>query len=316
MTELIDLEPGILRGVTAPTIKKILDAGITTVEGLARQTPKQLAESAGIGEDTAESAISKAITLISRGYITGSQLHEETKNRTRLTTGSKLLDDLLGGGVESETTLEISGQEGSGKTQICHTLAVRAQLPIEEGGLDGMVLWIDTENTFHSERIIEIAESLGLDPEVVLDNIIIGRAYSTPHQKMLINQLEKQCHDNNVKLIVIDSMMAHLRSEYVGRGMLAERQNELGQMLHRVAKVCRTYKITAVYTNQVMDNPGVLYGNPEKSVGGHIMGHAATTRIHIRKAKDPKRIILLMKSPYLPYGEAPIIISSMGIEDV
>lgn len=316
MATTIELEDGILKGVTKPTLEKIMKAGVRTVEGLARQTPKNLAERASIGKDTAEKAIKRASLMISKGFITGKQRHDEMMGRTRLSTGSSVLNELLGGGIESETTTEISGREGSGKTQLCHVLAVIAQQPIEDGGLNGEVAWIDTEDTFRPDRILEICKARELDSDATLLGIHHGRAITSRDQQVLVEELETLCHDKNIKLIIVDSMMAHLRAEYPGRGMLSDRQGLLNDILQKLAKTCQSYGITAVYTNQVMDNPAVMYGNPEKAVGGHIMGHAATTRINIRKGRQNLRIAELKKSPYLPDGEAPFKITEKGIEDV
>ncbi len=316
MSDRIDLEPGVLKGVTAPTIEKIKKAGIHSVEDLASQTTKGLSERAGIGKDTAQGAINKALLFVGRGYITGKQLYDELQHRTRLSTGAEELDKLLGGGIESETTTEISGKEGSGKTQICHRLAVQAQRSIEDGGLGSEVAWIDTEDTFRPDRIMEIAISLDMEPMTVLSHIHRWKAANTPDQQKAVEMLGTLCHEKNVKLIIVDSMMAHLRGEFLGRGMLAERQNVLGGILQKLAKICRTYQVTAVYTNQVMDNPAIMYGNPEKAIGGHIMGHAATTRIHLRRGKGELRIASLKKSPYLPDGEARFKVTERGVEDV
>lgn len=316
MSDRIELEPGILTGVTAPTIEKIKKAGVHTLEDLATQTPKHLSEVAGIGLDTAKKAINKALSVIGRGYITGKQLYDELQHRTRLSTGSKELDELLGGGIESETTTEFAGREGSGKTQICHMLAVQAQLSLEEGGLGSEVAWIDTEDTFRPDRILEISNGLSLEPMMVLSKIHRWKAFNTQDQKKAVEALGTLCHEKNVKLIIVDSMMAHLRAEYLGRGMLSERQNILNDILQKLSKICQTYNVTAVYTNQVMDNPAIMYGNPEKAVGGHIMGHAATTRVHLRRGKGFLRIASLKKSPYLPDGEARFKITGSGIENV
>lgn len=316
MSTLTQLEPGILAGVTAPTIEKIKKAGICTVEDLATQTPSQLAERGSMGKDTAEKAIRKALERISEGYITGIQLHEKLMSRTRLTTGSTELDKLLGGGIESETTTEIIGPNGSGKTQICHTLAVLAQLPEEEGGLDGEVAWVDTEDTFRPDRISQIATSLSLNVSEILGRIHRWKALTTLDQKLAIEALAELCNKQNIKLIIVDSMMSHLRSEYIGRGTLSERQGILNDMLHKLSTLSQTWKLTTVYTNQVMDNPAIMYGNPERATGGHIMGHAATTRLHIRKSSRGACIAKLVKSPYLPDGEAPFVIDEYGIRDI
>ena len=315
MSSLIELEPGILTGVSTPTIEKIKKAGVHTVEELATQTTKQLSERAGIGADTAENAINKALNLVGRGYITGKQLYDELQHRTRLSTGADELDTLLGGGIESETTTEISGKEGSGKTQICHMLAVQAQRPLEKGGLGAEVAWIDTEDTFRPDRIVEIATALEMEPMTVLSHIHRWKAANAPDQLDAVEKLSALCNEKSVGLVIVDSMMGHLRGEYIGRGMLSERQGVLGDILQKLSKTCQTYKLTAVYTNQVMDNPGVLYGNPERAIGGHIMGHAATTRIHLRRSKGPLRIAALKKSPYLPDGEARFKITESGVEN-
>lgn len=318
MSGLTSLEAGVFTGTQATTIEKIKKAGILTIEDLAIQTPSQLAERASIGKDTAEKAIRKALDYVSQGYITGKQLHDELMNRTRLTTGSTELDNLLGGGIESETTTEIIGEKGSGKTQICHTLAVLTQLPLEEGGLSGDVAWIDTEDTFRPDRITQIAEALSLSADKILSGIYRWKAITTLHQKLAVEALAELCHEKNIKLVIVDSMMAHLRSEYLGRGTLAERQNLLNDMLHKLSGLSQTWKLTTVYTNQVMDNPAIMYGNPTKAVGGHIMAHAATTRVFLRKTSRGGKVTYiakLQKSPYLPDGEAPFIVDEYGVRD-
>ena len=316
MADPIELTEGILPGVTAPTIKKIMEAGIRTVDALATMNPRDLADKTGMGADTAEKAVQKAVTLTQNGYITGNQLWDKRQLRTRLTTGSKAVDNILQGGIESETTTEIAAANGVGKTQLCHQLAVMAQLPIEQGGLGGDVAWIDTEGTFIPSRIDQICKARGYNTEEVLGHIHHGLALNAPHQKLLIEQLYSLCPEFNIKLIIVDSMMGLLRSEYLGRGNLGARQDELKDMLLTLSKVARSTNTTVVYTNQVLDNPGVMYGNPEKATGGNVMGHAATTRLYLRKGRQGTRVCRVNKSPYLPENEAIFIITESGIEDV
>jgi len=311
--EATQLEPGVLTGVTKPTITKIRKANIVTIEALATQTPQQLAEEADIGEDTADSAISKARAYLHSGFITGDQLLDKMSRRTRLTTGSKAVDKILGGGIESETTTEVAAGNGVGKTQLCHMLAITAQQPIEQGGLNGTVAWIDTEGTFRPERILEICHIRGLDGETLLRGIHLGLARSTDEQKNLIQQLYSLCPENNVKLIIVDSMIGHLRGEYLGRGTLSARQNELGGMLQTLMKVAMSTKTTVIYTNQFISTPDLF--KKDKPTGGNIMGHAASMRLEIRKARQDKRILTITKSAYLPVMEAVFRITSAGIED-
>ena len=313
--EATQLEPGVLTGVTKPTITKIRETNIVTVESLAAQTPSQLAKDADIGEDTASNAITKARVYLHSGFITGDQLLDKLSRRTRLTTGSKAVDKILGGGIESETTTEIAAANGVGKTQLMHMFAITAQQPIEQGGLGGPVAWVDTEGTFRPERILEICRIRGLDGDAVLKGIYHGLARSTDEQKNLIQQLYSLCPENNVKLIIVDSMIGHLRGEYLGRGTLSARQNELGGMLQTLMKVAISTKTTVIYTNQIISNPATMFGNPDKPTGGNIMGHASSTRLQIRKARQDKRIITITKSAYLPVVEAVFRITSAGIED-
>jgi len=316
MTTLTELDDIVLKPIKATTIEKIRKAGIITVEDLATQMPKRLAERAGIGGDTAENAIDKALTHARKGLISGADLLLEQSKRTRLSTGSSEFDTLLGGGILSETILEIIGEKGTGKTQICFMLAIMAQLSIEAGGLDGEVIWIDTEGTFFASRIIEICEALGLNSEKVLSKIWVGSAVTTQDQKRLVEEASSTCHEKNIKLIIVDSMMGHLRSEYIGRGMLSARQDELKLILHKLKHTCWIHKITGVYTNQVQDDPGKMYGNPMKPIGGHVMGHSPTYRVQLRRGKGELRIVSLKKSADLPDGEARFKVTEKGIEDV
>lgn len=311
----IQITEGVLPGVTAPTLKKITDAGFKTLNTLITQTPKSLSEKSGIGEDTAESVIEKARKLIGAGFITASQLREIRGRRVRLKTGSKNLDTLLGGGIESETTTEIIGEGAAGKTQICSCLAVRAQLPVEEGGLAGQVVWIDSEGTFIPKRIQEIAENLNLDVEKIMNGIYWAQAFTSEHQTILVNTLFRLCSEHPIKLIIIDSMMGHLRAEYVGRGNLSDRQGVLAEMLQTLLKVALSSGATVVYTNQVMDNPAQLYGDPKRATGGNVMSHAAGTRLQLRKGRQGLRVAKLIDSLSLPEGEAVFAITGKGIED-
>lgn len=321
----ITLEKGIITGVSAPTITKIIKAGITTVEALATINPRELKEKTGMGLDTAEGAVAKAQNMIQNGFITGNELWEIRKKRTRLSTGSRAIDDIMRsqqdiekgkrGGFESETTTEIAAANGIGKTQICHQLSVNAQLPVEEGGLGGEVVWIDTEGTFIPGRIDQICKARGLDTEAFLERIHHGLALTTQHQGYLIDQLYKVCPEKNIKLIIVDSLMGLLRSEYIGRGTLSARQDELKTMLLTLSKVARSTKTTVIYTNQIMDDPGSMYANASKATGGNVMGHAATTRIWLRRGRKGSRVFKINKSPYLPELEAVFIITNSGIED-
>ncbi|HDH45474.1 MAG TPA: DNA repair and recombination protein RadA, partial [Thermococcus sp.] len=249
-------------------------------------------------------------------FITAKELVERQKEVLRLTTGSKKLDELLGGGVESQSITEFYGEFGSGKSQICHQLAVNVQLPREKGGLNGTALYIDTEATFRPQRIAEMARAVGLDPDTALEKIIYAEAYTSDHQIELLESADELIRKHNIKLIIIDSLTAHFRSEYLGRELLATRQQKLNKHMYRLARLAKVFNLVAVVTNQVMAHPDTYYGDPTKPIGGHIVGHTAHTRIYLRKAKPPIRIARLIASPYLPENECRFQITSEGIRDL
>jgi DNA repair protein RadA len=305
-----------LPGIGPATAQKLQELGFHTVESLAMATAKEL-EPAGISEKKAFAIIEAARSSIGVSFIRADELLKMRQSVLRLTSGSKALDKILDGGLETQTITEFYGEYGSGKSQICHQLCVNVQLPPERGGLNGAALYIDTENTFRTERIVQMARHLGLDPEQVVKNIIYAEAYTSDHQMFLLDNADEVIKANNIKLIIIDSLTAHFRSEYLGREMLASRQQKLNKHMHRLIRLARAFNAVAVVTNQVMAKPDVFFGDAVHPIGGHIVGHTSHTRIYMRRAAHgPVRIARLVSSPYLPEGEEIFKITENGIEDV
>jgi len=305
-----------LPGIGPATAQKLKELGFHTVESLAMATVREL-EPAGISEKKALAIISAARSSIGISFIRADELLKMRQNVLRLTTGSKALDKLLDGGLETQTITEFYGEYGSGKSQICHQLCVNVQLPPERGGLNGAALYIDTENTFRTERIVQMARHLGLDPENVVKNIIYAEAYTSDHQMFLLENADEVVKQNNVKLIIVDSLTAHFRSEYIGREMLASRQQKLNKHMHRLIRIARAFNAVAVVTNQVMAKPDMFFGDAISPIGGHIVGHTSHTRLYLRRASHgPVRIARLVSSPYLPEGEEIFKITENGIEDI
>jgi DNA repair protein RadA len=195
-------------------------------------------------------------------------------------------------------------------------LSVYVQLPLEKGGLNGSALYIDTEQTFRPEWIFKIAKRVELDPKKVLQKILVAEAYNSDHQMLLLEHADKEIEKNNVRLIIVDSLMAHFRSEYLGREMLAPRQQMLNKHLHRLLRLARAFNAAAVVTNQVMARPDMYLGLGVSPTGGHVVAHASHTRLFIRKAKGSVRIVRLVSSPYLPEQERAVKITDNGFEDV
>ena len=296
--------------------KKLREMGLHTVESLAMATSKEL-EQGGISKKTAKELIRKARLSMPFQFIRGDELVKMRQNILRLTTGSDMLDKLLGGGIESQSITEFYGEYGSGKSQICHQLCVNVQLPPEQGGLGGSALYIDTENTFRTERIFQMAQNRGIDPEEAIKNIIYAEAFTSDHQIFLLENADKIIKENGIRLIIVDSLTSHFRSEYLGREMLQERQQKLNKHMHMLIRLSRAFNAVAVVTNQVMSKPDVFFGESVHPVGGHIVAHTSHTRVFLRKsARGPVRIARLVSSPHLPEGEGVFRVSERGIEDV
>lgn len=302
-----------LPGVGPATASKLKEIGFRTVETVATAAVRELI-SAGIGEATAEKVISSARKSMAIAFVRGDELVKLRSNIRQLTTGCASLDNLLGGGIETQSITEFYGEFGTGKSQICQQLCVTTQLPFERGGLEGGALYIDAENTFRPERIVQIAPRFNLDPDEVLKHIIFAEAYTSNHQTVLLENADEVIKENNIRLIIVDSVTGHFRSEYLGREMLAPRQQELNKHLHKLIRLSRAFNTAVVVTNQVMAQPDAFFAKVVKPVGGHIMGHTSHTRIFIRKGRNNLRIVKLVVSPFLPEGETPIRITERGVE--
>ncbi len=319
MTE-IDLED--LPGVGSTTAERLREAGYATIEGIATASPADLAEAAELGEATAKKIIQAAREIADiGGFKTGTDVMNRRKEVRKLKTLVPELDDLVGGGVETQAITEVYGEFGSGKSQIVHQLSVNVQLPVEMGGLDGSCIYIDTENTFRPERIEQMVN--GIDGECpplddILANIHIARAHSSDHQMLLVDSARELATElketkKPARLFVIDSLTALFRSEYAGRGTLAVRQQKLNRHMHDLFKLIDEHNAVGLVTNQVMSNPGILFGDPIKPIGGNIVGHTATFRLYLRKSKAGKRIARLVDSPNLPEGEAAFMLEQAGL---
>lgn len=305
-----------LPGVGPAIAQKLKDAGFADLMAIAVASPETLSEFAEIGKNVAIKIIAAARKKADvGGFETGDVVLEKRKSIKKLTTGSEALDELMGGGIETQAITELFGEFGSGKTQIVHQLAVNVQLPGERGGLDGETIIIDTENTFRPERIAQMARALDLEVEETLKKIHVARAFNSHHQMLLVDKAMELSRDLPVRILIVDSMTAHFRAEYVGRGTLAERQQKLNKHMHDLSRFAYLNNAVVAVTNQVTAKPDAFFGDPTRPIGGHIVGHAATFRIYLRKSKGGKRICRLIDSPNLPEGEAVITVCEDGIRD-
>ncbi len=305
--------PGIGPGIAA----KLEAAGVYDLMGLAVMTPSALSELAGVGEAVARKAIQAARTMMKLGFVDGMEFSKRREKVQFITTGSANLDGLLGGkGVETGALTEAYGAFGSGKTQLGLTLAVNAQLPIEQGGANGKSVYIDTEGTFRPQRIRQIAEGMGANADKVLKNVLVARAFNSDHQILLLDKVAELIKEGEpIRIIVIDSLTAHFRAEFTGRGELADRQHKLNRYLHQLIRLSEQHNLAVYVTNQVMANPAMMFGDPTTAVGGNIVAHASTYRMYLRRGKQGSRVAKLIDSPNLPDNECMFYLTEKGIKD-
>lgn len=303
-----------LPGVGAATAQKLKEAGFGDILAIAVASPGEIIEATGITEQIARKMINAARDSLEMGFESGDELLKRREKVVKLTTGSKAFDDLLGGGFETSAIVECFGEFGSGKTQIAHLLAVNCQ----KNDPTAVAVYIDTENTFRPERIKQFAKGSEMDAEKVLANIKVAKAYNSDHQMLLAEKVEDLIKNKNlnVRVLIVDSLTAHFRAEFIGRGTLAERQQKLNKHMHTLLKLADMHNICVYATNQVMAKPDVFFGDPTQAIGGHIVAHASTFRIYLRKGKKGSRVAKLIDSPNLADGECAFFLDEAGLKEV
>ncbi len=305
-------------GIGPAAVAKLEAAGIYDLMGIATLSPPSLSEISGLGEAVARKAIQAARKMLDLGFMDASEYAKKREDINYITTGSKNLDNLLGGkGVESKAITELFGAFGSGKTQVALSLSVHVQTPKESGGVNGKAVYIDTEGTFRPDRVKQFAEGIGANPEKVLKNILIARAFNSDHQILLVEKINELIKNGEpIKLVIVDSLTAHFRAEFAGRGMLADRQQKLNKYLHDLMRLAEQRNLAVLVTNQVMSNPAMMFGDPTTAIGGNIVGHASTYRIYLRRSKKDTRVAKLIDSPNLPDNETIFQVTGSGLKDV
>jgi DNA repair protein RadA len=307
-------------------LHELKGVGIESISNLAATTAPELLEdyysnydnaARGIDIETISHAIVKAKQkliedgLLQKDFTSAEDMLELRKRLDKITTGSESLDSFLEGGIETQALTEIAGEFGSGKSQLCYTLCATTNMSNENNG----VIFIDTENTFRAERIHQIAESRGLDAEEILKRISVCRIYFSSHLEAIVRSLAKYIEQFRARLVIIDSIISLHRAEFAGRETLAERQQRLNTLLHKLKRLADIYNIAIVYTNQVQAQPDDFFGNSMRAAGGNIMGHASTYRIFLRKAGH-NRIATMLDSPYHEYGQIKFSIGENGVQDL
>ena len=261
-----------------------------------------------------------ASKLVPMGFTTATEMHQRRSELISITTGSKQLDTLLAGGIETGSITEIFGEFRTGKSQICHTLAVTCQLPFDMGGGEGKCLFIDSEGTFRPARCLAAANRYGLNGEEVLDNVAYARAYNSDHQLQLLNQACQMMTETRFSLLIVDSATSLYRTDFSGRGELSNRQVHLAKFMRTLQRLADEFGIAVVITNQVVaqvdGGPSAMFNpDPKKPIGGNIIAHASTTRLSLKKGRGETRICKIYDSPCLPESDCLFAINEDGIGD-
>jgi len=301
------------------TEKRLNEAGFRSIRDLLVRGPVDVAEVTGMEMDKSAEICNKArmmleeLGIIDKSFVTATSLF--SKRRDRISSGSNSFDDLLGGGLETKAVTEVYGEFGTGKTQLCHTLCVMVQQDTLAGGLDAKALYIDTENTFRPERIVSISATRGIDPRKSLENIIVAKAFNSAHQELIIQEAGSVIEDNHVKLILVDSAVAHYRAEFLGRATLSERQQRLNKFMHILVRIAETYDLAVLVTNQIQASPDAYFGDAARPTGGNVVAHTSTYRIYLKRS-GKNRIARMVDSPYHAEREIVFTLSERGISDV
>ncbi|KAG0419893.1 Meiotic recombination protein DMC1/LIM15 like protein [Dictyocoela roeselum] len=304
-------------GIGMPDILKLKQAGICTLKGVYMLNKKTLCKIRGMSEAKVDKIKEAASKEMCDDFMSATDFAIRRERVIRLTTGSSDFDAILNGGIQTMSITEVFGEFRTGKTQICHTLCITAQLGVECGGCSGKVAYIDTEGTFRPDRLREIAVRHGIEPDEALNNVIFARAFNSDHQNELLTSLAaKFSEDKSFRLLIIDSVISLFRTDFVGRGELGERQQKLNQFLARLMRIAEEFNVAVLITNQMMSDPGAtmtFVADPKKPIGGHVLAHASTTRLYLRKGRGETRIVKIYDSPDLPEAEAVYAISTGGI---
>ncbi|GAA6005107.1 hypothetical protein JCM11491_002580 [Sporobolomyces phaffii] len=306
-------------GISAKDCEKLSEAGLATVEAIAYTPKKSLLQIKGVSEAKADKILGIVHKLIPMGFTTATEFHARRADMVAITTGCTALDNILGGGIETGSITELYGEFRTGKSQICHQLAVTCQLPCDMKGGEGKCLFIDTEGTFRPERLLAIAERYGMNGEDVLDNVAYARAFNADHQANLLVTAAAMMSESRFSLIIVDSVTALYRTDFSGRGELSARQMHLAKFLRNLMRLADEFGVAVVVTNQVVasvDNAGGGGGDQRKPIGGNIMAHASTTRVSMRKGRGAERVAKIVDSPCLPEADGKFMITANGITDI
>ena len=307
-----------LTGVGDVAEGKLREAGFDTVEMLAVALCEDLTQ-LGLEQAQARKIIDAARKHIDRVGIkfqTADVIMREHQLRLKLRTHVQSFDEMIGGGFESSTVTIAHGKYGHGKTQLAHQLAAYALTTPELK--NGKVLYIDTENTFRPERLLQLVTALGGD-KTCLSRVIHAEAHSSSHQQLIIDHTGSVIKKENVRLLILDSLTAHFRSEFIGREMLARRQQTLNKHLQKISQLTRMFNLITFVTTQEIDIPaqGYMGAAESRGAGGNILFHRGHMILSIWKpdGMSEKRFLTLEKHPALAQQKIILRLDANGFSE-
>ena len=302
----------------AVTTKKLSEFGVNNIIDICVRGAKEVSEITGVDKAKANSWVFNAQKILEEeGFIrksdmSVSDLLKYQDSQPKISTKCQEVDDLFGGGLKPESTYEVYGEFGSGKTQFCLSLTA------EVIGNDGKVIWVDCEDTFRPRRLAEIMVSRELaDEDNVYDKLDNVKYFYTPNSEQLmgtVDSLSDIILAERPKLLIVDGSIGQFREEYLGRGTLAERQNQLARLMTHLKNISYYFRCVVIFTNQVQSDPSIMFGDPIKPIGGNIVAHASTYRVYFKKS-GKKRIARMVDSPEHEQKDASYILTVKGIED-
>jgi DNA repair protein RadA len=317
--EPVDLGVDQLDGVGAVTKKKLEAFGIKNIIDICVRGGQEVSEITGVDKTKANNWVFNSQKILEENQLVRKtdmeimELLDYQENQPRLASKCEAVDNLFNGGLVSEAVYEVYGEFGCGKTQLCLSLTAEAIAQGED------VVWIDCEDTFKPRRLKEILIARELateeDANEMLEHV---KYFYTPNTEQLlgtVDSLSQLMQELNVRLLVIDGSIGQFREEYLGRGHLSVRQNQIARLMTHIKNISFYFRCVVLFTNQVQSDPSVMFGDPVKPIGGNIVAHASTYRVYFKKS-GKKRIARMVDSPEHEMLDAEYQLTVRGISDV
>lgn len=274
------MELGDLKGVGRKTEEQLNEAGINSLNDLAKASVDDLTSLGGFSESKAEKLIGRAKenALIVQ---TGDEVVNEYDSKNKIPSGIEPLDSAIGGGFQQGHIVGLSGGSNTGKTQLCFQTMVNA---VEETG--NPAVYIETEpHRYEPERLRSLASSTATQ-----ENIFRIKAYDLEKQVSAYKRtmrIPEQLDDvDDISVVCVDSFNSAFRlsDKFDGRGSLSERSTEFGKHLRTLVDMVETLDVPSLLTLQVYGNPSA-YGSSVRTYGGELVNHTLTYMVKMSDAE-------------------------------